>query len=434
MNELIAQIAQLEERLLGTWTRRPGLRASWTPDPAEFYTVRSQAVASACRSVADLTGNDIGTAVVMALGGAGKLRLWEPGAPVVAHEDEADPVRALGRWRELRSLQALEKGLHQAIAAIGTSADLSTVRGRVHEALAAAESQSSVRAYSDADLMTTALEAATVRRVAGYSTGFGQLDAFTGGLRPGHVWAFGAATNWGKSSWLLALLDHCQRVCGRRALFVTAEDTPELLGTRLLCRRAGLPGRATRDGRLTEQHLERVNDEILAARERGPSPVMLDGRGRDVEHLAGDIRAATRAHGIELVLVDYLQCIGTARTTQDRRAEINHISRSLTDAIKTSGAAGVLASQLTGEDIRESRDVEHAAEVVLIGRRDPDPPHARRLLVKKNKCGPKDAVIDLDWDDLNGSFRTDAPVDYGDPRWDVPADPRPEEWHAFTSL
>jgi len=407
MRGLTAQIPPLEERLLGTWTRRPSFRAAWTPDPAEFFTVRAQAVATACRSVADLTGNDLGTAVVVALGSAGKLRLWEPGAPVVAHEDEADPVRALERWRELRSLQALDKGLHQAIAAIETGTDLSTVRGHVHEALAAAEAQAATVAYTDAQLMGAALEAATVRRVAGYATGFGRLDEVTGGLRPGHVWVLGAPTNWGKSSWLLAVLDHCQRVGGRRALFVTAEDAPELLGTRLLCRRAALPGRAARDGRLSAQHLERANDQIVAARARGAGPVMLDGRGRDVEHLAGDIRAATRAHGIQLVLVDYLQCIGTARQTQDRRGEINHIARTLTDAVKTSGAAGVLASQLTGEDIRESRDVEHAAEVVLIGRKD----DAGRmgLFVKKNKSGPKDAVIELEWDDLNGSFRTDEP-------------------------
>jgi replicative DNA helicase len=125
------------------------------------------------------------------------------------------------------------------------------------------------------------------------------------------------------------------------------------------------------------------------------------------------------------VLVDYLQCIGTARATQDRRAEINHIARTLFDAVKTSGAAGVLASQITGENVRESRDVEHAAEVVLIGRRETEPPgarkkppHAMTLFVKKNKCGPKDAVIDLEWEELNGSFRTELPDEYEGLGWD----------------
>jgi len=431
--DLIAAIVQLEERLLGAWTRRPSLRAAWTPEPGEFFTVRAQAVAAACRSVADLTGDDLGVSVVAALAAAGKLRLWDAGAPVVSHESETDPIRALGRLRELRALQTLEKGLAQALAGIGAGSEISAVRGRVHEALAAAESSASTVTYSDEGLMVVALQAATVRRVEGYATGFAQLDEVTGGLRPEHVWVLGAPTNWGKSSLLLALLDHSQRFCSRRSLLVTCEDAPELLGTRLLCRRAGLPGRAARDGVLTKQDLERANDEIVAARARGPAPVLLDGRGRDVEHLAGDIRAAIRAHGIQIVLVDYLQCIGTSRETQDRRAEINRVARTLTDCIKTSGAAGVLASQLTGEDIRESRDVEHAAEVVLIGRREPETPHAMSLFVKKNKTGPKDVVVDLTWDDLNGSFRTAEAEDYGARSWDVPSDPRPEEWNDFAT-
>jgi replicative DNA helicase len=404
-------IARLEERLLGTWTRRPSLRAAWTPEPADFFTVKSQAVAQACRDVADLSGNDLGNAVAAALGRAGKLKLFELGAPVIDHQDETDPVAALDRWRELNALLRLHGGLATALAGIGASTDLGDLRGRILEALRASEAHAAVKSYSDSSLMAEALAAVTINRVSGHSTGFVELDRVTGGLRPGQVLTLGAPTNWGKSSWLLAVLDHHLRVHRRRGLLITCEDAPDLLATRLMCRRAGLPGGAARDGRLTSAQLALVSEEIVAAKERGDAPVMLDGRGRDVEHLAGDIRTAVRAHGISLVLVDYLQCIGSKRQTQDRRAEINHIARTLTDAIKTSGCAGVLASQLTGEDIRESRDVEHAAEVVLIGRKSEG--GQMQVFVKKNKTGPKDAVIDLDWDERTGSFRTEQPNDYG---------------------
>lgn len=426
MQDLIETIATLEARLLGTWTRRPALRAAWTPDPAEHFTVRAQAVAAACQAVADMTADDLGVSVAAALAQAGKLRLWSPGEPVLSHEDETDPLRSLDRLRELRCLAALQKGLANALASIGTGTDLSSARGRVLEALAAAESGTQVVAYSDEQLMGLALAAATTRNQAGCSTGFPALDDPTGGLRAGHVWVLGAPTNWGKTSLLLALLDHCI-VVGRRALLVTCEDAPELLGMRLLCRRAKLPGPAARDGKLTRAQLEAANDQVVLAKERGPAPVMIDGRGRDVEHIAGDIRAAVRAHGIGVVMVDYLQCVNSSRESQDRRAEINHVARTLTDAIKTSNAAGVLSSQLTGEDIRESRDVEHAAEVVLIGRKTED---GMQLFVKKNKCGPKDIVIDLHWDSLNGSFLTDVADSVN---WDSMTDPRPEEWDAYRS-
>jgi hypothetical protein len=79
MIDLHETINTIEERLLGTWTRRPGLRAAWIPEPAEFFGVRAQAVAAACGAVADLSGNDLGTAVVVALSAAGKLKLWGHG-------------------------------------------------------------------------------------------------------------------------------------------------------------------------------------------------------------------------------------------------------------------------------------------------------------------------------------------------------------------
>lgn len=409
MIDLHETINTIEERLLGTWTRRPGLRAAWTPEPAEFFGVRAQAVAAACGAVADLSGNDLGTAVVVALSAAGKLKLWGHGEPVVSHEDLPDPVKALDQWRELRSLIALRSGLAKALDGIQAGQGLSEVRGRLLEAMRASDAHVTARAFSDFELMGLALATVTDPRSAGHTSGFDELDCVTGGLRPGHVWVVGAPTNWGKTSLALAVIDHHQ-LNNRKALLVTCEDAPELLATRLLCRRARLPGGAARDARLTQEHLERVEDEIGKAAKRGPAPILIDGRGRDCEHIAGDIRAAAKAHSIGLVLVDYLQCITTSRETQDRRAEINHVARTLTDAIKTSGCAGILSSQLTGEDIRESRDVEHAAEVVLIGRKNDD--GSMTLFVKKNKCGPKDAVISLDWDPLNGSFRTVEAFEY----------------------
>lgn len=404
---LHAELSKLEERLLGTWSRRPGFRAAWLPVPGEFFTVQSQAVAEACRSVADLSGDDLGTPIVVALGKLGKLKLWEPGSSIVSHEDLPDPIGGLERWRELRALAALQNGLSKALLGIGAGTHLGKLRETVLEALGAAEVHSGVRAYSDLDLMALALSTVTANRSAASATGFGEIDRVTGGIPAGHVWVLGAPTNFGKTNLLLALLDHHQRVLGRRAVLLTCEDAPELLATRLLCRRARLPGVSARDGRLTKEHLDRANDEIVDAKSRGAAPVLLDGRGRDAEHLAGDIRAAVRAHKISLVLVDYLQAIRTTRRTQDRRAEINWVSRTLTDSIKMSGAAGVLASQLTGEDIRESRDVEHAAEVVLIGRQNEA--GERSLFVKKNKTGPKDIVVPLDWDKTSGAFVTAEP-------------------------
>lgn len=411
MTELYPQIVACEQGLLGAWLRRPSVRKAWQPDPAEFVLPKSQALAHACRAVADLSGDDLSMPAMATLDRAGKLSLWGPGDPLTEGLEPQDAVLALRRWRELRGLEQLRKGL-AAASRVGT---LTEARAAVHDAIRASDTGGDAPVHTDRGLMELALAALTTHR-SGQMSGYTTLDRATGGLRKGHVWVLGAPTNWGKSSWLLAVADHCLLVHGRGVLYVTCEDDPELLATRLLCRRTGIPGGAARDGRVLPQHIDRAHDAVVDARD---VPLMLDGRGRQVEDIAGDIRVMTRAHGVDLVLVDYLQCIGTGRKTDDRRSEINHIARTLTDAIKTASAAGILASQLTGEDIRESRDVEHAAEVVLIGRKDEC--GALSLFVKKNKTGPSGLVLGLGWDKTTGSFTNRDTVEEGDNALTLPS-------------
>lgn len=410
-----AALAALETRLIATWVLGPRFRETWTPTPSEFGSPRTRALATACAALAarGTEPGDVSVWLVAELARSGDLkRLWPAGEPPLPVDPFPDPTRRLGEWSSLRTLFALRQRLLESVLGWGTGTDLGAARSSLLEAITAAYVSGPVPAYSDGELMALALEGARAPRASGVYSGLAELDRVTGGIRPGHVWAVGAPTNWGKSSLLLAVLDHNIEVHGARSLLVTCEDAPELLGSRLLARRAGLDGLAVRDGRLTRDDVARATEVVAAAGERGPAPILIDGRGQSVETIAGQIRSVVAQHGCHLVLVDYLQCIRTERVCDNRRAEINHVARTLTDAIKTSGAGGILASQLTGEDLRESRDVEHAAEVVLIGRKEENGDMA--LMVKKNKTGPRGGVTALTLDARTGALRESSPSDgYG---------------------
>lgn len=398
---LMTAIHELEGRLVTTWIESERFRALWTPDPDEMVAPRSKALARACR-VAE--GPDWSSAVVMELGRSGDLqRLWTVDEPPWPFDGYADPLPELERLRELWGLARLHSSLSRVVLGLRPGCSLSESQSAVREALSASEVSGGAVTFTDSELMRMAYEQASRPRGSASRSGFHELDELVGGIRPGHIWAVGAQTNWGKSSFLLALLDEWLRA-GRRPLYLTCEDAPELLATRLLCRRGKLPGGAARDGRLSGEQLQRAVDVVEGSGSSGDAPLFLDGRGRAVESLAGDVRALVRSQGIDLVLLDYIGCVTTKRQTQDRRAEINHIGRTMTDAVKTSGIAGVFASQLTGDDkLRESRDLEHAAEVVLIGKGNGrDEP--RSLFVAKNKTGPRGVTIDLGWDNTSGSF------------------------------
>lgn len=405
-------IAELEARLLAAWVSGPSFRAAWTPNPKDFARPRHQAIASACAAMAALgVEGDVWPALLDRLASTGDLtRLWQLGQTPLEAVRVDDPAADLARWRELRCLFALRSRLLETFSTLTPATDLATARKAILEAAAQAHVGGAAKTYSLGDGLSRAYQDATNRERAGAYSGYGEVDRATGGIRPGHVWVLGAPTNWGKSSWLLSVADRFLSTHGRGVILVTCEDAPELLFGRWLCRRANIRGGSMRDGKFASGELDAAIEAIRCA--PNDAPVMLDGRGRSVELLGEDIRSLVSRHGASLVLVDYLQCIATDRETQDRRAEINHIARTLTDAIKTSGAAGVIASQLTGEDIRESRDVEHAAEVVLIGRKSEE--GEMSLYVKKNKVGSSGFEISLDWDRNVGTFRNDEKEDeYG---------------------
>lgn len=403
--EFIRERERLELLLINSWLTFPSLRKKWTPEPSEFGTEERAALADACRWVAREhpdRDRELDLLIPAAMSAQGTLKKWphaQSKIPVACHNQ---PEKGLEQWRALRCLIATRRSLVEALLRLNVATEPAALRSAILEASALTSVSGQALVWSDAERIKLAVDHLSAKRGAGSFTGVPELDAATGGVRAGHVWVLGAPTNWGKSSWLLGVSERYLEVHGSGVLLVTCEDEPLLLALRTLCRRAGIRGSAARDSRPSGAELTAAVAALSDASKRGSAPVLLDGRGRAVEDLAEDIRRCAKLHGTRLVLVDYLQCISTRRDTQDRRAEINHVARTLTDAIKTSGCAGILASQLTGEDIRESRDVEHAAEVVLIGRKSDE--GELSLHLKKNKTGATGHVLPLQWDSITGSF------------------------------
>jgi len=415
------EVTRLEARVLAAWSRGAAFRSRYSPDPSSYWTVKHQALARACQAVARLGvtpwGNgDLGTAVVEQLAAAGDLaKHWAIGDTPLAQETLFDPDKDLGRLRELWALLRLKNDLGGLVTGIDQKSDLAAVRSRIVETLSQATVGTPLLAYSQYDGLARVLVESAAERSVGAKSGIPTLDRLVGGIRPGHVWVVGAPTNWGKTSFAVAVADRHQG----KTLIISCEDAPELVFGRLLARRAKVNGLALRDGKLNRDERLSVEEAVLEAKAHGTTPFVLDGRGHSVERLADFMRIAIRVHGISLVICDYLQCIATERKTDDRRHEINHIARTLTDAIKSNGAAGIITSQLTDENIRDSRDVEHAAEVVLIGRKQDG---AMSLYLKKSKTGPADVSLKVHLNRETGAL--DEQVD----EWDDYVPSGSEEW------
>jgi replicative DNA helicase len=251
------------------------------------------------------------------------------------------------------------------------------------------------------------------------TTGVNKLDDATGGLRPGHVWVFGADTNWGKSSFLIMLADENMKK-RKRVLIVSSEDDESIYGDRLMVRRAKVNAKRYRDRKMTDEEMTRVTDVVAAA---PPDPVFLDARGKPAEQVAAQVKWAIREHAIDIVCYDYLQEFRSSKRYQDRRNEVSEVAAMLREAIKTTGKTGIIFSQITvsadkkypdKHSIRESRDVSNAAEVIVLGFTPTDSitradgsviveGGKKCALVDKAKDGIKGAV-ELDWDEERAAF------------------------------
>ncbi len=268
------------------------------------------------------------------------------------------------------------------------------------------------------------------------TTGIGKLDSITGGLQAGFMWIFGASTGWGKSSLAVMLADeNLKAKSQRRTLIVSVEDSERIYGDRLMCRRARVSADRLRKKRLQRPELDAITEVASLGED---APVFLDARGKGVEWSAKHTKQIIVDQQIDLVVFDYLQAFDNEKPQQDRRIQVNYIARTLTDVVKNarggSGIAGIIMSQITETpnkvipdkySIRESKDVAHAAEVVVLGftpnqdimpagsenmkqgdvRPEPIAKKGKRhMYVDKVKNGPRGAILELEWDDESACF------------------------------
>ncbi len=232
------------------------------------------------------------------------------------------------------------------------------------------------------------------------TTGIEGLDDDIGGLATGSVTIAAADTNWGKSNLCIMVADENLKL-NRRVLLVSAEDHEEIYGRRILARRARVNAARLRDRKCEDDELVRIAGVVEIA---PVEPFFLRAIGTPAEIIASRIAKLCERHGIELVLVDYIQAIRMGRRMQDRRIEVNEATRLLTDAVKNANAAGLFFSQIrrlgkgetkpTKHDLKESGDLENAAEGVLLGYRKRG---VYRLKVDKSKDGSQ-GEYELDWD------------------------------------
>lgn len=199
----------------------------------------------------------------------------------------------------------------------------------------------------------------------------GALDGVLVGLEPGALYVVGARPSVGKSVFgMLATLSAGEQ--GKKALVINREMKKENVLVRMIANRATLDIGKIRKGLLSENEQAQM---ISAYTE-------LEGYGFDIlnrPRTPAQIReAALRMKedvGLDLLVVDYLQRLGSGRKTNSRVEEVGAISMGLKDIAMELDVPVLLLSQLnrsasnqrpTMAQLRESGDIEQDADAVIL--------------------------------------------------------------------
>jgi replicative DNA helicase len=162
----------------------------------------------------------------------------------------------------------------------------------------------------------------------GLSTGLADLDRLTTGLRPGQLVIVAGRPGLGKSVFGIDLLRQTAIKANRPALHFSIEMGRDEIVDRIASAEARIPYTRIRDGKLSDGDWARLATVI--GRDIDPAPLFLDDTaGLTLADIRGKARRIQQRHGLDLIVVDYLQIMTTAGRSDNRARELAELSGGL---------------------------------------------------------------------------------------------------------
>ena len=180
----------------------------------------------------------------------------------------------------------------------------------------------------------------------GLPTGFTDFDKMTGGLRPGDLVVVAGRPSMGKSTLAVNMAEYAAVHQAKRAsvAIFSLEMPSEQVVTRMLASIGGVPLASLRSGNISDDDWVRITS---ATSQLSESKVFIDETpALTPTELRARARRVKREHGLDLVVVDYLQLMQVPGTKENRATEIAEISRGLKVLAKELSVPVIALSQL----------------------------------------------------------------------------------------
>ena len=244
--------------------------------------------------------------------------------------------------------------------------------------------------------------------VTGVPSGFVDIDNLTSGFQPADLVIIAARPSMGKTSFVLNVAQHVGIKTDRTIGFFSLEMSKEQLFMRMLTAEAEVDSHRFRGGFLSERDYGRLSTAL--GRLADAKVFIDDSAGLGVLEMRAKARRLKAEHGLDLLVVDYLQLMQGRGRFENRTQELASISRSFKALAKELHVPVLALSQLSRapesrsdrrpqlSDLRESGALEQDADVVLFIFReeqyDPTPENENlaELIIGKQRNGPTGTV------------------------------------------
>jgi replicative DNA helicase len=253
------------------------------------------------------------------------------------------------------------------------------------------------------------IEVASKRKsmVTGIPTGYSKFDELTSGLQSSDLIIVAARPSMGKTAFSLNVATHAALAAAKSVGVFSLEMSSDQLLLRMICSEARINAQKLRTGHLSKEEWNRIPRTLG---ELSQAKIFIDDTaGISLLEMRAKCRRLKVEHGLDLVIVDYLQLMSGGRTRyENRQQEISSISRGLKGLAKELEVPLIALSQLsrapeqrTGDhrpqlsDLRESGSIEQDADVVVfifreeVYKKDDDEKKGiAEIIVGKQRNGP----------------------------------------------
>lgn len=263
------------------------------------------------------------------------------------------------------------------------------------------------------DLITPTIDELTALQTnggleQGVPTGFADLDKLTNGLHAGQMIIVAARPGVGKSTLAMDFMRSCSLKHNKTSVVFSLEMSAQEIVMRLLSAESEVKLADMRAGKVSNEDWAKLTDTLNRIED---APMYIDDSPNlTMMEIRSKARKLSQQHGLDLIVLDYLQLMSSGKKVESRQQEVSEFSRQLKLLAKELEVPLVAISQLNRgpesrtdkkpqlADLRESGSLEQDADMVMLlyrpdsQDRDNERAGEADIILAKHRGGPIDTV------------------------------------------